>query len=95
MKSMTINEAKMKICFLTINSPTFIRCRGDECIAWTKTHDRIEREDHSGASEMMYKLRSERNWQEIKRSGPRGCMGIYYFEEMGRCSLIPKEIINK
>lgn len=61
------------------------KCFGKSCFAWTKTDNRIEREDHSGGKEMMHKQAFDRE-QELKREGPAGSLGVWVLEERGTCS---------
>lgn len=85
---MTKNEAELKCCPYRVyanNVPRY--CRTD-CMAWIIGHRLIEMEDHSGASLMMSKESSNRNYQEVKRKGPDGCNGILYLEEQGYCARI-------
>jgi hypothetical protein len=83
MKLMTEPEAKEKICPDLV---TF-KCMLGRCMAWNIVENRVEREDHSGAKQLMYEeLRRRSIGAEVKRSGPDGCQGIYYIEARGYCS---------
>ena len=88
MRKLTEEEAKNTRCpFKTTTESRetyFEPCDGKRCMAWTKTDNRIEREDHSGGREMMYKSAFDRG-QELKREGPPGSLGVWVLEELGTC----------
>lgn len=87
MRKLTNDQALKVTCPFTLNKENPEKCLGQTCFAWTKTDSRIEREDHSGGKEMMYKTAFDRE-QEVKREGPPGSLGRWVLEERGTCNRI-------
>lgn len=95
---MTDSDAKTKWCsyvqIISIGKEEYISNRGiindtcncitKDCMHWVVDHPRCEREDHSGALEMMNNFAYDTK-RIVKREGPHGCMGILYLEETGHC----------
>ncbi len=84
MKKVTVAESTKITCPFIQKHGEAIQCINEKCFAWEVVDERIEREDHSGAREMMYKIRLERK-QEITRKGPPGSCGYLILEERGTC----------
>jgi len=87
MRKVTEEEAKNIRCpFKVATQPNthFKLCDGKDCMAWSVTEKRVEREDHSGAKQLMYDLSRTRD-QELKRKGPPGSLGVWVLEERGTC----------
>lgn len=87
MKPIEHEEAVKKACPFAKRE----RCLGEKCAAWKEINPRIEREDHSGGKDMMVQQRGKRGFQEIKREGPPGSLGVLILESQGVCELIDKE----
>lgn len=88
---MTAEEASQKLCPFVLDS-NMETCAPNTCMAWIEANKRYEREDHSGAREMMQKVSRNRNCQEIKREGPPGSTGTLFLEAQGFCLKLWKEI---
>ena len=85
MKSITVEVASKLMCPETISSGNVTACATNKCMAWEIVIPAMEREDHSGAHEMMRNL-EQYQFQPLLRKGPPGSNGKLYFEEMGICN---------
>jgi len=90
MNIIDIDEAVKKRCPFKI-APN---CVASECMAWQKSFDRIEREDHSGGASSYMQSTALSRRQTIKREGPSGCSGIMILEEAGYCARCAQENTN-
>lgn len=96
---MTEEEAKQKWCpfardaesnaagYTTTN--TTAKCIGSECMAWREKHPRMQREDHSGARDVMI-AEAVKTGRTMQRNGPAGSLGILYLDAVGYCGLAGK-----
>lgn len=75
-------KARLKWCAFTAERNKF--CQGNDCMAWQVLHPRVEREDHSGANQMMLQ-EAVKTQRTLKREGPPGSMGYLILEEVGVC----------
>ncbi|MFW6310843.1 MAG: hypothetical protein ACOC1K_01260 [Nanoarchaeota archaeon] len=87
MKPIEHEEAIQKVCPFSKQN----KCLGNGCMAWKEVNPRIKREDHSGGKDMMIQHRGKRGFQEIKREGPPGSLGVLILESQGVFELIYKE----
>jgi len=90
---MTNDEASQKLCpyAFDIDGSSMETCAPNTCMAWIVANQRVEREDHSGARDVMQKIAATRNGQEIKREGPPGSLGRVYLESQGFCLRLWKD----
>lgn len=91
MRKLTEEQAARIVCPFTLEKDIPHNCYCRDCFAWTKTDNRVEREDHSGGKEMMYKQAFDRD-QELKREGPPGSLGIWVLEERGTCARLANKV---
>lgn len=80
-----VSEAKKRFCPFLLAAPDGPQfCAVGKCMAWRVVHDRIEREDHSGARNVLndYALATGRH---VRREGPPGSMGRLILDEAGLC----------
>ena len=61
-------------------------CIEDKCAHWRQLHSRVEREDHSGGKEMIFKHGVETN-RVPRREGPGGSTGYWILDASGYCGL--------
>jgi len=88
---MTEEEASKRGCPYILNKQGYPKKCNPECMSWIMPRKRIEREDHSGAREIIQNEARERGYQKIKREGPHGCNGFLILEAQGFCLRLWKE----
>jgi len=88
---MTEEEACKRGCPYILNKQGYPKKCNPECMSWISARKRYEKEDHSGAREIMQKVSRNRNGQEVKRKGPPGSLGYLYLEAQGFCLRLWKD----
>ncbi len=93
---MTKEEASKRNCSYLIDKFGFPRkCSTDKCMSWIEARKRIEREDHSGARDVIQNEARARGFQEVKRDGPSGSLGYLYLEAQGFCLRLWRNLYEK
>lgn len=90
-----IAAALMGIMYATSNVEQIINqnelnkleiCIKSECALWRELHPTVEREDHSGGREMIFKVGRETT-RTPYREGPGGSTGYWKLDASGYCGL--------
>lgn len=86
MKPQTPDQAAARFCPFTFGDQRGAStCLAGRCMAWRIVHERVEREDHSGARDVMNKHALDTR-RHVSRKGPQGSSGILILEEVGVCA---------
>lgn len=87
MKPITVEQAQSKLCpFKFGQNVSSLRCIANQCMAWNVVHEKVERENHSNASNIMIE-HAMKTGRVMKYSGPQGSQGKLYLEEVGTCGM--------
>jgi len=84
MKLFTEYDARQRLCPWMFEMVQTCACKG--CMAWVEVYPKVERENHSGAKEMM--LREgilKRGGQQIRFEGPDNSSGYIILDALGFC----------
>lgn len=82
---MTKEEASKTLCPYSHDGNGMMRtCDTNQCQSWLTYHPEVEREDHSGAKEMIHKIGMETQRRPV-RQGPPGSTGYWKLEATGFC----------